>query len=132
MNSFSEDLALGRVFGRRIAKTHAIGEYQFIETVAKYGQKLFHIYINGESIGAYEDSLDAAMIVAIAHKIEVEEKSEERIPVRTWTETIRCEACGLVQTATIEQYPEEWPMYCHWCEACNHVNLESEWNRVEE
>lgn len=67
MSTFNEDMTKPRLFGRNIEDTYEIGGYQFIETV-KDGTSSFHCYIDGKSIGYFADSLDAALIVAIAHK----------------------------------------------------------------
>lgn len=67
LTAFERDSFLHKFLGQRVIGTHEIGDYQFIETAAG-DEKRFFAYIKGRSIGHYEDSLDAALIVAIAYK----------------------------------------------------------------
>ena len=45
-------------------------------------------------------------------------------------ETIRCPSCGTVQQAMVE-HTWPWAMFCHFCEKCEYIIMESEWERVE-
>ena len=51
--------------------------------------------------------------------------------ISTRTERIRCPECEHEQDATVE-HMIPWNSYCHFCEKCGYIILESEWERVEE
>ena len=49
------------------------------------------------------------------------------------TEAIWCPSCQHVQYANVTYTAgDPWPSYCHWCEQCDYIIMESEWNVVVE
>jgi hypothetical protein len=47
------------------------------------------------------------------------------------TDTIICTECGHIQKADVTYTQgDPWPSYVHWCEKCNYIIMESEWQTV--
>lgn len=68
MTMFERDSDRPTFMGQTVKATHQIGAYQFIETMKEPGTRRFFAYVDGRTTGHYEDSLDAALIVAIAYR----------------------------------------------------------------
>ena len=56
---------------------------------------------------------------------------KEQDAVNKTTESIICPECGYIQYAKVEHTIPFWT-YIHECEKCEHIIMESEWQRVEE
>ncbi|HEY0108015.1 MAG TPA: hypothetical protein VGB67_00220 [Fibrella sp.] len=46
------------------------------------------------------------------------------------SETIRCPNCQAIELATVE-HTAPWFSYVHTCSRCNHIIMESEWDRID-
>ena len=68
ISRFAEDAARKNLFGKKVIQSHEIGDYQFIETHSEQDGPTFFIYLNGGFTHYGEDSLDAALLTAIAFK----------------------------------------------------------------
>ena len=51
-----------------VQQIHEIGEFAFVEYENKYGEKGFSIFIQGESTGHGDSTLESALAGAIAYK----------------------------------------------------------------
>jgi hypothetical protein len=68
MSTFSEDMKERKLFDGWIVGSHEIGKYQFIQTQGKDFDQRYHIYVDGVRVGYSADTLDGAIITAIAYK----------------------------------------------------------------
>lgn len=46
-------------------------------------------------------------------------------------ERIRCPKCGHIQNAVVE-HSTPWNTYIHYCEQCDFLIMESDWQKVED
>lgn len=68
MSKFADDMKEHKLFDGFIVGSHEIGTYQFIETHSKDFAQRFHIYLDGERVGYSSDTLDGALITAVAYR----------------------------------------------------------------
>lgn len=68
MSTFANDKKERKLFDGFVVGSHEVGQYQFIETQGKDFAQRFHVYVDGERVGYSADTLDGALITAIAYK----------------------------------------------------------------